>query len=63
MTVLFDQIIHEFDPNPKFCPFCGGKNIYLGVAEWDAESKEDSENRSVLDEHQCMDCEGRSFWS
>lgn len=45
-----------------FCPYCGGTNILRHVAEWDATSKDDPDNTCELDEHQCKDCEGVSFW-
>lgn len=45
-----------------YCPRCGSKNIRTFVAEWDVISQEDSDNTIELDEHQCMDCDGASFW-
>lgn len=48
---------------PKFCPFCGGQNITLNMVTWNSSSQEDATNTAELDEHQCDDCDGRSFWS
>lgn len=57
-------MINNNDLSPKYCPFCGSKNIYTYVALWDSKSlEEEDDNEAVLDEHQCQDCEGRSFWS
>jgi 5-methylcytosine-specific restriction endonuclease McrA len=61
----------EWSDPPKFCPRCGGKNISTCMVEWDAQSKNPQEqlpdgksgNTCELDEHQCMDCEGASFWT
>ena len=52
-----------WDSPPKYCPFCGGKNIYNDVALWSSVSEDDQNNKAVLDEHQCKDCGGRSFWT
>ena len=47
---------------PQHCPFCGGMNIYLFMVEWQAVSQEDG-NVNMLQEHQCLDCAGKSFWT
>ena len=52
-----------WDSPPKYCPFCGGKNIYNDVALWSSVSEDDQNNKAVLDEHQCQDCGNRSFWA
>jgi len=53
------------DRPPTFCPFCGGKKILVNMVEWAANSLEpcDLDNKATLGEHQCDDCDGRSFWS
>ena len=56
-------MMNDNDLSPKYCPFCDSKNIYTYVALWDSKSLEEDDNEAVLDEHQCQDCEGRSFWS
>ena len=56
-------MMNNNDLSPKYCPFCGSKNIHIHVALWDSKSLEEDDNEAVLDEHQCQDCEGRSFWS
>jgi hypothetical protein len=50
------------DP-PKFCPRCGGSNIVVAMVPWHAESLEDKGNTGELEEHQCVDCDGASFWT
>jgi RNA polymerase subunit RPABC4/transcription elongation factor Spt4 len=46
-----------------FCPKCGGSNISTYLVEWSATSKDDHTNHAGLDEHQCRDCGGVSFWT
>lgn len=53
----------SWDTPPKFCPFCGGGNLVVEMVAWEAHSLEDKDNHAFVCEHQCMDCDGRSFWS
>lgn len=53
----------SLNPPPKYCPFCGSKNIYTYMILWSATSEEERGNEAALNEHQCRDCEGRSFWT
>ena len=54
---------YDNDLPPKYCPICGSKNIYTYVTLWASKSEDDTDNEAVLHEHQCQDCEGRSFWT
>ena len=54
---------HDWDTPPKFCPFCGGSNLVVEIVAWEASSMEDEDNHACVYEHQCLACEGRSFWS
>lgn len=49
--------------DPRVCPYCGGKNITTYMVLWDAVSTEERTNTAKLNEHQCFDCDNRSFWS
>lgn len=59
-----DNGTDKFALPPKFCPRCGGQNIYQDVSEAVPESLRAIERQSglLLAEHQCGDCEGASFW-
>lgn len=50
---------------PKFCPFCGKTNLHTDLVPdgWPSYSSQDHENTAVLHEHQCADCDGKSFWT
>lgn len=47
----------------KFCPYCGGSNVHTFICEWEAASHDDMDNLCDLDEHQCIDCDYKSFWT
>jgi len=51
-------------PEPTYCPYCGGKDVVFANT-WRAQSQDpcDAENTAEIDEHQCRDCDNRSFWS
>lgn len=51
-------------PEPTYCPFCGGRRVIF-TNTWRAQSEDpaDAGNAAELDEHQCLDCNNRSFWS
>lgn len=51
----------EIQDQPTKCPYCGNGNVYF-CCNWDAISVEDGGNNAILDEWQCQNCEGRSFW-
>ena len=53
----------EIEETPRFCPYCGGKNVVWQMVEWQCVSTEDPGNDALLSEHQCKDCDGRSFWT
>ena len=44
------------------CPYCGGTNI-VTLEQWSALSSEDPDTTTTLEEHQCRDCDNRSFWT
>ena len=54
---------NQLTTDPACCPYCGGENITTYMVLWSATSKEDSGNHATLNEHQCLTCEGRSFWT
>ena len=53
----------EPDPDPTFCPFCGGKAVYFVNTLVAQDESPTGDNVTELDEYQCQDCNGRSFWS
>jgi hypothetical protein len=50
-------------PPPKYCPFCGSAKIEVNMVEWAAGSTDDPSNKTTLMEHQCKDCERKSFFT
>lgn len=50
---------------PTFCPFCGKSDLRVDIVDdgWPSHSAEDPGNKAVLLEHQCVGCDGRSFWT
>jgi hypothetical protein len=66
LSAVADAMRTKSSPeHPQHCPFCGGTNVVLNMVEWDARSTDrcDLENTAKLTEHQCRDCDGRSFWT
>ena len=51
------------NPSPKFCPYCGDRNLRIHMVEWGGTSKADPDNIADLDEHQCETCGCKSFWT
>ena len=54
---------NPFDHPPVYCPRCKSKNITTYMVVWSAQSDEDQSNQNKINEHQCNDCEGASFWT
>lgn len=65
MPTPINGVAHEQEKPAKFCPFCGGTKLYLGVQEVlnGKDIPVDPQSGQMLDENQCADeCCGRSFW-
>lgn len=64
-SISDDEIdkVDLFEVDPQFCPRCGGTNISVAVEDWTLVSKEDSQDCSRVNEHQCQDCDGASFFT
>ncbi len=60
--VLYGGLPAGFYGDPTVCPWCAGTNVVF-ITGWSGmTSDDDPTNKVDLDEFQCKDCAGRSFW-